>query len=125
MAKSINDPGKSGLSIQDKLKESIKASLEKAEKAKRAKVSKKPKKQAKKNAGDDELSSAKLDDKTREYLGIPKATERPKDICVYKITYHNRARLDHVRYPNERTRKLENSPVFATHNDAYKWFRVK
>ena len=68
MAKSINDPVKTGLSIQDKLKESIKASLEKAEEAKRAKVTKKPKKQAKKPSGDDELSNAKLDDKTRAYL---------------------------------------------------------
>lgn len=115
-------------SINDKLKESIKASLEQANIAKQERSAQrvtKTKKSAKKSTGDDELSNAKLDDKTRAYLGIPKATERPKDICVYMITYHNRARLDHVRYPNERVRKLENSPVFATFNDADKWCRAK
>lgn len=112
-------------SINDKLKESIKASLEKAEEVKQVKAAKKPKKQTKKPSGDDEISNAKLDDKTRAYLGIPKASERPKDICVYMITYHNRARLDHIKYPNERVRKLENSPVFATFNDADKWCRAK
>ena len=112
-------------SINDKLKESIKASLEKAEEVKQVKAAKKPKKQTKKPSGDDEISNAKLDDKTRAYLGIPKASERPKDICVYMITYHNRARLDHIKYPNERVRKLENSPVFATFNDADKWCRTK
>ena len=125
MAKSINDPIKTSLSIQDKLKKSVKASLAKAEEAKQSKITKKPKKPTKKSSGEDELSSARIDDRTREYLGIPKATARPKDICVYRITYHNRARLDHIKYPNERMRKLEDSPIFATHKDADKWCKAK
>lgn len=104
--------------INDKLKASVKASLDKA--AKKA-----PKKSPKKQTSDEPVE-AKLDDATRDYLGIPKySSQRPKEICVYKIKYHNRARLDHTKYPNERTHKLENSPIFATHKDADKWCREK
>lgn len=91
-------------SIQDKLKASVKASLAKANQPK------------------------KHDMTTEEVMtsiGIPKSTSRPKDICVYKIKYHNRARLDHVKYPNERMRSLPDSPIFATHADGDKWCRKK
>ena len=108
-------------SINDKLKESVKASLAQAEQVKKTrKVAKK------KTRTDDELSDAKLDDEIRKYIGLPlSSAPRPKNICVYRITYHNRARLDHIKYPNERMRKLENSPLFATRADAYKWCRAK
>lgn len=102
-----------GKTINDKLKASVKASLEKVNK---------PRKTKKSRTESDEM---KLDDKTRDYLGIPRATERPKDICVYIIEYHNRARLDHTKYPNERSHKLPDSPMFATWKEGDKWCRNK
>lgn len=101
--------------INDKLKESVAASLAKAKQTKTPARKQTP----------DEPGEARLDNKTREYLGIPKAVQRPKDICVYVIEYHNRARLDHTKYPNERTRRLENSPMFATWKDGSKWCKDK
>lgn len=97
-------------SINSKLKASVKASLDKAKKTKRSKKT-------------EELSDARLDDKTRDYLGIPKATERPKEWYVFMVKYHNRARLDHVKYPNERCHKLPNSPMFATHEEVDRYCR--
>lgn len=106
-------------SINDKLKAAVKESLSKAE---QRKIAKKPTKKKSKQTDPDEPVAAKMDAKTREYLGIPKYdANRPKDICVYMITYHPRATLDHVKYPNARTLKLENSPVFVDWNTAHKW----
>lgn len=56
-----------------------------------------------------------------DYLGIPKTTERPKEVSVYKIWYHNRARLDHTKFPQERSHLMEDSPMFATWEDANRY----
>lgn len=98
--------------INDKLKASVKASLDKAKTSK------------KKKQATDEPADLKMDDDIRDYIGLPRtATQRPREICVYKLKYHNRARLDHSKYPNERMHKVENSPMFATHKDGEKYCR--
>lgn len=100
--------------IQDKLKAAVQASLDKANKPRKSKKTNDP----------DEPGDAKLDDKTRDYLGLPRtSSQRPRNWYVYRIKYHNRARLDHIKYPNERMHKVENSPIFATHKEADKWCR--
>lgn len=102
--------------INDKLKAAVEASLNKANKPRKTKKSK---------AGNsDEPANLKMDDATLDYLGLPRtSSQRPRSWYVYRIKYHNRARLDHVRYPNERMHKLDNSPIFVTHNEANKWCR--
>lgn len=111
--------------INNKLKAAVKASLTKEQEAKAVKKSVPRKKAIKKQNPEDEPEASKMDDRTREYLGIPKATARPRERYVYMVKYHNRARLDHTKYPNERCHKLENSPMFATHDEADKWCRRK
>lgn len=93
--------------FNDKLKAAVQASLAKSKASKKPKV-------------DDELNPEPS--KTGfEAIGIPRSSSRPRELTVYLITYHNRARLDHSKYPNERMRRLENSPVFADRTSAHKW----
>lgn len=99
-------------SINDKLKASVEASLaQAAEKKATRKSAKKKKTEAELKAEHEDMLAS---------LGIPKATTRRQTVTVYKLQYHNRARLDHTKYPNERMRNLENSPMFATWDAAHK-----
>lgn len=84
--------------INNKLKASVKASLNKA------KTSKK------------KTQEGVIGDYLDNYRSC-----RPKDVCVFKIKYHNRARLDHSKFPGEIMHPLENSPIFAVLKDADTW----
>lgn len=97
--------------INDKLKESVQKSLAKA----RTPKSKKK-------------TEAEIQAEHQDFLksiGVRPGTERRQEVMVYKLQYHNRARLDHTKYPNERMRNVEDSPMFATHNEADKECRKR
>ena len=97
--------------INDKLKESVQKSLAQAKKSK-------PKKK----------TEAELQAEHEDFLksiGVRSNTERRQEVTVYALQYHNRARLDHTKYPNERMHKVENSPIFATYNEADKEARKR
>lgn len=97
--------------INDKLKESVQKSLAQAKKSK-------PKKK----------SEAELQAEHEDFLksiGVRSNTERRQEVTVYALQYHNRARLDHTKYPNERMHKVENSPIFATYKEADKEARKR
>lgn len=99
-------------SINEKLKASVSASLAKAAK------------KSKKVNIDPELEP-EYSKTGFECIGIPRSGPRPREWAVYRITYHNRARLDHSKYPNERMHILENSPLFCTCPEAQKWCNKK
>lgn len=97
--------------IDDKIKESVRKSLTQAKKSK-------PKKK----------TEAELQAEHEDFLksiGVRSNTERRQEVMVYALQYHNRARLDHTKYPNERMHKVENSPIFATYNEADKEARKR
>lgn len=97
--------------IDDKIKESVQKSLAQAKKSK-------PKKK----------TEAELQAEHEDFLksiGVRSNTERRQEVMVYMLQYHNRARLDHTKYPNERMHKVENSPMFATYNEADKEARKR
>ena len=97
--------------INDKLKESVQKSLAQAKKSK-------PEKK----------TEAELQAEHEDFLksiGVRSSTERRQMVTVYALQYHNRARLDHTKYPNERMCKVENSPIFATYNEADKEARKR
>lgn len=56
-----------------------------------------------------------------EVIGIPVCKQRPKEIHVYKLWYHPIATLDHQRYPGARSLPVEDSPMFATRDEADKY----
>lgn len=97
--------------INDKLKESVQKSLAQAKKSK-------PKKKT-----ETELQAEHED--FLKSIGVRSNTERRQEVMVYALQYHNRARLDHTKYPNERMHKVENSPIFATYNEADKEARKR
>ncbi len=92
-------------SINDKLKEVVEQKLAKA-------------KQPKKKKTKEEKPSY---EETLVALGIPQPKTRVPEVDVYKFKYHNRARLDHTKYPTERSHYMENSPMFATYEEADKY----
>lgn len=102
--------------INEKLKASVDASLAKATKAK---------KQKRPKIVVDPEPEPEYSKTGFECIGIPKSGPRPREWAVYRITYHNRARLDHSKYPNERMRIMENSPLFCTCPEAQKWCNKK
>lgn len=98
-------------SINDKLKESVQKSLAKAK-------STKPKKK----------TEAEIQAEHQDFLksiGVHSGQARRQEVTVYKIQYHNRARLDHTKYPNERMHWLAGSPMFATYKEADKECRKR
>ena len=97
--------------INDKLKESVQKSLAQAKKSK-------PKKK----------TEAELQAEPEDFLksiGVRSSTELRQKVTVYALQYHNRARLDHTKYPNERMHQVENSPMFATYNEVDKEIRKR
>lgn len=56
-----------------------------------------------------------------ERLGItPGPSGKEPHVMVYKLNRHERATLDHVRFPGARMEPIENSPLFATMQEAHK-----
>lgn len=97
--------------INDKLKESVQKSLAQAKKSNSRKK-----------------TEAELQAEHEDFLksiGVQPNTERRQEVMVYMLQYHNRARLDHNKYPNERMHKVENSPMFATYDEADKEARKR
>ena len=97
--------------INDKLKESVQKSLAQAKKSKPEK-----KTEAEFQAEHEDFLKS---------IGVRSSTERRQMVTVYTLQYHNRARLDHTKYPNERMHQVENSPIFATYNEADKEVRKR
>lgn len=53
-------------------------------------------------------------------LGIAQDAVVVKEVQLYKLWQHNRARLDHTKYPHEHWIPMEDSPVFVTWSEADK-----
>lgn len=53
-------------------------------------------------------------------IGIESPKARPKELVVYKLWWHPRATLDHVKYPKARWKPVPDSPMYATYQDGEK-----
>lgn len=72
------------------------------------------------------LSESKKTRKTKETpnyesIGIPSSTTREKEITVYVLWRHERAKIDHSKFTWAKWTRVEDSPMFATHEEGWKY----
>lgn len=103
--------------INEKLKESVTRSLVQArERKNKTNKTNKPSKKADPNESEDRVSGDVLD-----AIGIPRNTTRRPSVTVYKLWRHPRATLDHVKFPNAKWERIEDSPSFASWQEGHEY----